>query len=71
MGSVKKVSVQIEFRGETGNNVGSSVEGIADDGVAKGLHVDANLMGAAGFDADLDEREDSVGRLNALEYLDV
>src|ERR1700748_2643805 len=44
-----------------------SVEGVADDGVAEGLQVDADLMGAAGFDADLDEGEGAVGAGDALE----
>ena len=48
MGSVEKVSVQIEFGVQAGDNVRSSVEGVADDCMAKGLQVDANLVGAAG-----------------------
>ena len=35
----------------------SAVERVADDRVADGGHVDANLVGAAGFDADADQRE--------------
>jgi hypothetical protein len=31
--------------------MGSAVEEVADDGMAKGLHVDADLVGAAGLDA--------------------
>ncbi len=57
--------------GEEGDSVGCSVEVVADDGVAEGLHVDADLMGAAGLDADLDEGEGAVGGGEALEDVDV
>ncbi len=43
--------------------MGGSVECVADDRVAEGLHVDADLVGAAGLDADLDEGEGAVGGL--------
>ena len=41
--------------------MGGAVEGVADDGMAEGLHVDADLVGAAGLDADLDQGEGAVG----------
>ena len=61
----------IEFRGKTGNDVRRSVKGIADHRVAEGLHMDADLVGAAGFNSDLDEREDTIGRLDTFQYFDV
>ncbi len=51
--------------------MGRAVERVADDGVAEGLHVDADLVGAAGLDADLDEGEGAVGGGEALEDGDV
>ena len=71
VGGVKKISVQIEFRGETRDDMGRSVEGIADDGVAEGLHMDTDLMGAAGFNADLDECKGAIRRLDTLKHFDV
>jgi hypothetical protein len=44
-----------------------AIEDIADDGVAEGLEVDADLVGAAGLDGDLDEGEVTVaGGVDAL-----
>ncbi len=51
--------------------MGGSVEGVADDGVAEGLHVDADLVGAAGLDADLDEGEGTIGSSETFEDVDV
>jgi len=71
MGGVEEVAVQVEFGVEAGDDVRGSVEGVADNGVAERLHVDADLVGAAGFDADLDEGKSSIGGLDALEHSDV
>jgi hypothetical protein len=67
MGGVEEVAFEVEVAREVGDDVGGAVEGVADDGVAEGLHVDADLVGAAGFDADLDEGEGAVGADDALE----
>ena len=72
MGGVEEVAVEVELPGvEAGDEVGGAVEGVADDGVAEGLHVDADLVGAAGFDADFDEGEGAVGSGDAFEDFDV
>ena len=71
MGGVEEVAVELQLWGEARDDVGGAVEGVADDGVAEGLHVDANLVGAAGFDTNLDEGEGAVGGGQALEYVDV
>jgi hypothetical protein len=70
-GGVEEVAVEVELGRETGDNVGSAVERVADDGVAERLHVDANLMGAAGFDANFDEGEGAIRAGDALEDMDV
>ncbi len=80
-GGVEEVAVEFEVGfergvgfgggGEEGDSVRGSVEVVADDGVAEGLHVDADLMGAAGLDADLDEGEGAVGGGETLEDVDV
>ena len=61
---MKEVSVEFEWLGVAGraNDDGGLRRGVADDGVAEGLHVDADLVGAAGLDADLDQGEGAVGR---------
>ena len=81
MRGVEEVAVELEFGLEVGVRFGEggeewdavrgSVEVVADDGVAEGLHVDADLMCAAGLDADFDEGEGAVGGAEALEYVDV
>ena len=57
--------------GEAGDGVGGAVEGVADDGVAEGLGVDADLVGAAGFDADFDEGEGAIGGGETFENVEV
>ena len=47
-------------RGVGSQSVWGAVESVADDGMAQGLQVDANLVGTAGLDADLDEGEVAV-----------
>lgn len=71
MGGMQKVAVEIEFGVEIGDNMGRSVEGIANDWMAEGLHVDTDLMGTAGFDADFDEGESTVRGLDAFEDPDM
>jgi hypothetical protein len=71
VGGVEEVAVELEVGGEVGDEVRGSVEGVADDGVAEGLGVDADLVGAAGFDADFDEGEGAVGAIVALEDMEV
>ena len=70
-GGVEEVAVKVELRREAGDDVRGAVECVADDGVAEGLHVYANLMGTAGFDADFDEGEGAVGAGDSLEDVDV
>jgi hypothetical protein len=57
---MEEVAVEVEVRVEAGNGVGGAVESVADDGVAEGLGVNADLVSAAGFDADLDEGEGTI-----------
>ncbi len=54
-----------------GDGVGRAVEVVADDGVAEGLEMDADLVGAAGFDFDFDEGEGAVCGGYALDDVDV
>jgi hypothetical protein len=68
---VEEVSGELEVRWEVWDGVRGAVERVADDGVAEGLGVDADLMGAAGFDADFDEGEGSVGAGDAFENVEV
>ena len=51
--------------------MGGAVESVADDGVAEGLGVNADLVGAAGFDADLDEGEGTIGGGETFENVEV
>ena len=71
MGCVEEVSVELELRGKAGNEVRGAVESVADDRVAKGLGVDADLVGAAGFDAVFDQGEGAIGCCQALEDVEV
>ena len=48
-----------------------AVERVADDGVAEGLGVDADLVGAAGFDADFDEGEGTIRSGETFEDVEV
>jgi hypothetical protein len=71
VGGVEEVAGELEVGGETGNEVRSAVEGVTDDRMAEGLGVDADLMGAAGFDANFDEGEGAVGSGETFEYVEV
>jgi hypothetical protein len=71
VGGVEEVAVELEIRCEAGDEVRGAVEGVANDGMAEGLRVDADLMGAAGFDLDFDEREGAVRAGDALENVNV
>ena len=70
-GGVEEVAVELALSREVRDGVRGAVEGIADDGMAEGLGVDADLMGAAGFDADFDEGEGAVGSGKAFEHVEV
>lgn len=76
LGGVEEVAVEGEDVGafwrvggglKLGYAACGAVEGVADDRVVDGGHVDADLMGAAGFDADLDEGEFAEAGLYAFE----
>jgi hypothetical protein len=67
MSGVEEVSLEIQLSGKARDNVGCAVECVANDGVPERLHVDANLVGATGFDANLDEGERAVRTGDALE----
>jgi hypothetical protein len=71
VGGVEEVAVELEVGCEVGDEVRGAVEGVAYDGVAEGLGVDADLVGAAGFDADFDEGEGTVGATDAFEDVEV
>src|SRR5271163_2457211 len=49
------------------NPMGGAVQVVADDGMAERLHVDANLVGAAGLDLHIDQGEGAEGGGEALE----
>jgi hypothetical protein len=61
MRGVEEVAGEVFFRGETRDGVWGTVECVADDGMTEGLGMDADLVSAAGFDADLDEGEGTIG----------
>ena len=46
---------EIPFERREKDWFGVAVEVVADDGVTEGLHVDADLVGAAGMDLELDQ----------------
>ena len=71
MGGVEEVSVELEVGVEVGDDVWGAVEGVADDGVAEGLGVNANLVSAAGFDAHFDEGEGAVRSGETFEDMEV
>jgi hypothetical protein len=71
MGGVEEVPVELEVGREAWDGVRGSVECVADDGVAERLSVDADLMGAAGFDADFDEGEGAVWSGDPFENMEV
>ena len=71
MGGVEEVAAELEVGGEVGDEVRSSVKSVAYDGVGEGLGVDANLVGAAGFDADFDESEGAIRRSKTFEHVEV
>jgi hypothetical protein len=71
MRGVEEVSLEVEGGGEAGDEVGCAVEGVADDGMAEGLGVDADLVGAAGLDVDLDEGEGAEGSGETLDDMEV
>ena len=45
--------LEIAFEGREQDGAGFAIEFVANDGIAEGLHVDADLVGAAGVDAEL------------------
>jgi hypothetical protein len=47
------------------------VERVADDGVAEGLGVDTDLVGATGFDSDFDESERAIRSGETFEDVEV
>src|SRR5258708_806574 len=71
LGGVEEVAGELEVGGEVGDEVRSSVESVAYDGVGEGLGVDTDLVGAAGLDADFDEGEGTVGAGDAFEDVEV
>jgi hypothetical protein len=71
VGGVEEVAGELQVGGEAGDEVRGAVEGVADDGVAEGLGVDADLMGAAGFDANFDESEGAIRSSETFEYVEV
>jgi len=60
MGGVEEVSFELKFGCEARDKVRRAVEGVTDDRVAERLEMDSDLMGSAGFDADLDESEGTI-----------
>jgi hypothetical protein len=71
VGGVEEVAGELELGGEAGDEVRGSVEGVAHDRVAERLGVDADLVSAAGFDADFDEGEGAVGAAYPFEDVEV
>jgi hypothetical protein len=71
VGGVEEVAVELEVGCEVGDEVGGAVEGVPDDWVAEGLGVDADLVGASGFNADLNESEETVGAGDPFEDAEV
>jgi hypothetical protein len=71
MGCVEEVAIELEVVGEAGDEVGCAVESVADDRMAEGLGVDADLVSAASLDADLDEGEGTIGSGKTFESVEV
>ena len=71
VGGVEEVAGELEVGWEVGDEVRGAVEGVADDGVAEGLRVDADLVSAASLDADFDERERTIGSGETFENVEV
>ena len=73
VGGVEEVALKLErgFMVGAAQDVRGAVEEVADDGVAERLQVDADLVGAAGFDLDFGKGEGAVGCGEALEGVDV
>jgi len=61
MGSVEEVTVEIFLGGKARDGMRGTVECVADDRVAEGLSVHADLVGATGFDADFDQSKGTMG----------
>ncbi len=49
------------------NLLGSAIEGVTDDGVSDGGKMDTNLMGASGFDLNIEQSEMPIARLKSLQ----
>jgi hypothetical protein len=71
MRGVEEVAIELEVGLEVGDEVGSTVEGVADDGMAEGLRVNADLVGAAGLDADFGEGEGTIRSGETFEDMEV
>jgi hypothetical protein len=71
VGGVEEVTVELKLGRQARDEVWGSVKGVADDGMAEGLCVDADLVGAAGLDADFDEREGTIGSGETFEDVEV
>ena len=71
MRSVEEVAIKLELRREVWDEMGGAVESVTDDGMAEGLRVDADLVGAASFDADLDEGEGTMWSGETFEDMEV
>jgi hypothetical protein len=71
MGGVKKVAVEPEVFLEVWNDVGRAVEGVANDGLAEGLGVDADLVGAPSLDTDFGKGEGTIRSGETFEDVEV
>src|SRR5580704_15835942 len=73
LGGVEEVAFELQaaVAGQLTDDVRGSVEEVAYDGVAEGLKMHADLVGAAGFDLDFDEGEEAERSGEAFEYVDV
>src|SRR5205823_6242872 len=71
VGGVKEVTSELELGGEARNEVRRAIEGVADNGVAEGLSMDADLVSAAGFDADFDKGEGAIRSNETFEDVEV
>jgi hypothetical protein len=71
MGGVEEVSVEVFLGEKARDGVWSAVEGVADDGVAEGLSVNADLVGSPGLDANLGEGEGTIRGYEAFQNVEM
>jgi hypothetical protein len=68
---MEEVAVELQVGREIGDEVRSPVKRVADDRMAEGLRVNPDLMGAACFNADLNEGKGTIPSCETFEHMEV